>query len=179
MIKKLVVEQIEDSIKTLINKFQECPRYFFSEFDITSYLYHLLISKDKLKQEYITNTGYSIGIIHTEYIANSGRFDLVVLDPKYVNKLPITKQRILCGIEIGLNRSYAHFEKDYSQKFVQEARNEVSFGYILHFVKGSNLDWEKVVYEVEEATKNKDCSLIEKIDTVEAKALAIRIDVIK
>ena len=97
-----------------------------------------------------------------------------------MGQLPISKQKILCGIEIGLNRNYAHFENDYaSWKFIKEAENEVSFGYILHFVKGSHIDWETVVNSVKEAAQTNECFPFRIIDTKEAKALAVRIDIMK
>lgn len=178
MAEKLDVEPIEECIEMIIDKFQDCPRFFFTEFDLQSYLYHLLISKDIFKKEYITETGYPIGIVHIEYPATGGKFDLVVLDPQKVGKLPISKQNILCGIEIGLNQNFEHFERDYT-KFVPETENKVSFGYVLHFVKGFNVHWEDIVRAVNEEIQNNICSLIKIVDTAEAKALAVRIDVMR
>jgi len=178
MTERYETKLIEDCIKTLIEKFKECPRYFFSESDIKSYLYHLLISKESLKQEYSTKSGYLIGVVHTEYPVIKGFFDLVALDTQSVNQLSITKQKILCGIEIGLDQKYEHFMKDYSN-FTPDAGNEVSLGYVLHFIKGYNADWAKVVEAVEEAARTNDCSLIKKVETDEVKALVVRIDLSK
>ena len=57
MAEKSGIEQIEECIDVLVTKFKSCPRYFFTEFDIRSYLYHLLVSKDRFKQEYVTGSG--------------------------------------------------------------------------------------------------------------------------
>lgn len=175
------IQQIEECIDLLISKFRDCPRYFCSESDLQSYLYHLLILKDKFRQKRVTGSGYSIGLVHTEYSGSGvGRFDLAILDPQHVGKLPISKQKILCGIEIGLNRNYAHFTDDYaSPKFIKGAPNEVSFGYILHFVRGTHIDWETVVNAAKETAQTNECSVFRIIETQEAKALAVRIDVTK
>lgn len=105
-----------------------------------------------------------------------GRFDLVILDRRSIPQRTLKNQRVLCGIEIGLNRSYNHFEKDYaSEKFVKEARNDVSVGYVLHFVRGFREDWKTVVQNIEEAIKENDCFLVKLVESDGVNALAVKI----
>jgi len=170
------VSKIEECINKLIDKFTEYPHYFKSEFDLQSYLYHLMVSQDELHKERVTQSGKPIGIVHTEYPATGGRFDLVVLDPNLVSELLLNNQKILCAIEIGLNKSYDHFENDYSKKFVKEARNDVSYGYVLHFVRGGSVHWKDIVDAVDQVIEMEASSLLRKEETPRAKAIAVKSD---
>jgi len=172
----LYVSKIEECINKLIDKFIEYPHYFRSESDLKSYLYHLMVSQEVLYKEHITQTGIPIGIVHTEYPATIGRFDLVVLDPTLVSELLLNNQKILCAIEIGLDTTYDHFEKDYSEKFVKEARNDVSYGYVLHFVKGESVHWKDIVDAIDQVIEMKESSLLRKEETPIAKAIAVKSD---
>lgn len=175
----LYLSKIEESINKLIDRFLEYPHYFRAESDLQSYLYHLLVTQDILKKEHVTQTGIPIGIVHTEYPATVGWFDLVVLDPTLVSELALQNQKILCAIEIGLDTTYAHFEKDYSEKFTIEAQNDVSFGYILHFVKGESVHWKNIVDAVDQVIEMKESSLLRKEETPKAKAIAVKSDLMR
>jgi hypothetical protein len=146
-------------------------RTFFSEYDLRSYLYHLLINKPLLGQEYVSANGIPIAIVHAEYpVAAGGRLDIAVLDAATVGQV------ILCGMEIGLNRSYAHFEKDYAwSKFVAGAQNNVMYGYVIHFVRGDHKDWKTIVENVKESAEAGDCAIIQILDQEKAKVAAVRI----
>jgi len=168
------ISKIEDCIKNLIDKFIEYPHYFRRESDLRSYLYHLMLSQEELHKEHITQTGIPIGVVHTEYPATIGRFDLVVLDPTLVSQLPKKKQKILSAIEIGLNKPYSHFEKDYSEKFCKEAQNDVSYCYIIHFVRGESAHWTDIVEAVDQDIEMKDALLLKKEVTPSSKAIAVK-----
>jgi len=179
------VELIEECINALIDKFQKNPYFFSSERDLQSYLYHLILSKEPFGKEHFTKNGYSIGLVHADYPAISGgRFDLVVLDRRLISQRTLKNQRILCGIEIGLNQSYEHFEKDCGVKFVKEAKNDVSIGYILHFVWGFHKDWNMLAQfghelaqqiNVKEEIKQRDFFLLKLIESNEVNVLAVKI----
>jgi len=168
------VSKIEECINKLIDKFTEYPHYFKSEFDLQSYLYHLMVSQNEFHRERVTKSGIPIGIIHTEYPVIGGRFDLVVLDPNLVSELSLNNQKMLCAIEIGLEKYYDHFEKDYSEKFVEEAGNDVSNGYVLHFVKDESVHWKDIVDAVNQVINMEASSLLRKEETPQAKVIAVK-----
>jgi len=170
------VSKIEECINGLIDKFAENPYFFKSEFDLQSYLYHLLVLHDEFHKEHVTRSGKPIGIIHTEYPAVGGRFDLVVLDPNLVSELTLKNQKILCAVEIGLGKSYGHFENDYSEKFCEEAGNDVSYGYVLHFVKGESVHWKDILDAVDQVIDMGASSVLRKVETPRAKAIAVKSD---
>ncbi len=96
-------DHVWKAIQRTINKFREHPAYFFTESDITSYLYRALYSK-KLE---VSAHGRKIYTVHREYPTNfryekqtiasvetvpslvdpsgkRGNYDLAVLDPTFV-----------------------------------------------------------------------------------------------
>lgn len=99
-----IEEHVWKAISSTINKFREHPAYFFTESDITSYLYmRLYTSKlavdvhDRwiycVHREYPTNFRFERdGIIEADNVASlvdptpaqRGNYDLVVLNPNYV-----------------------------------------------------------------------------------------------
>jgi len=95
---------VNDGIRKTVNKFREYPHIFFTEMDIHAYLYHCLYST---KLEVKTRDDIITSCLHKEYPTNfrydkksmtnyglnkegrRGNFDLVVLNPDFIEEFDI------------------------------------------------------------------------------------------
>lgn len=123
-------EIVAQSLKTSINRFREKPLLYFTESDIQTYLHKDLITGNTPK---ITLKDGSISLIHREYptnfryqkskliigypddelestslsnkhIRSRGHFDLVVLNPEFIQEMLDKHQRINLTIEQIINK---------------------------------------------------------------------------
>lgn len=104
------IKIVEQCIKELIQKFEQNPYSFTSESDVKCWLYHLLVSREPFRGNFLTKNKKNTSLIHTEF-PSVLRFnvDLVVLDPKNIADYTLKRQRVMCAIEIKFWRSTAHF----------------------------------------------------------------------
>lgn len=104
------MEIVEQCIKELIQKFEQNPYSFTSEWDVKCWLYHLLVSREPLRGNFLSKDKKNTSLIHTEYPSALGfNIDLVVLNPKNIADYTLKRQRVMCTIEIKFWRSTAHF----------------------------------------------------------------------
>jgi hypothetical protein len=104
------IEIVEQCIKELIEKFEQDPHFFTSEWDFHCYLYHLLVSKETLQDNFISKDKKNTGLVHAEYSSILGYpVDLVIFDPKTIANYKLKEQRVMCQIEIKVWRSIARF----------------------------------------------------------------------
>jgi len=147
--------RIESKIYTLVNHFIRKPLNYFTESDIHSYLY-LAFYRDKIfsaqlpsanqyektiliHREYPTFFKYDkkIPIVPRENAKSRGHYDLVILNPNFVESYPIS---------IVTNRDYHIFPKKLKQKPLVAA---IEFKYIVrklnnHILRNIELDFQKL-----------------------------------
>ncbi|MFH0896962.1 MAG: hypothetical protein V1850_02790 [Candidatus Bathyarchaeota archaeon] len=88
-------------------------------------------------------------------------------------------QRLLCGIEIGLNYGSDHYALDFANKFMKETKNPVDFGYIMHLMRKRLDIWDATVQDIKDnlmlansefliqPTKTEKCGVVVKIKVKE------------
>lgn len=141
---------VENCMKSLAENFLQTPYIFWREFDAKSYLYHLLMLRPTPQKEYKTLDGKITNLIHTEYKSRlGGRFDIAIFNAETVEKHPFNDQKLLCGIELGLDRGSDHFAKDFLYKFRAEANNPVDFGYLVHLMRDKLSSWDGTLRDIE------------------------------
>lgn len=122
---------VANSLKTIINRFREKPLLFFTEADIQTYLHkdlitgntpHLTIREGRISlihREYPTNFRYKKSRLLVGYsdeelaeteltnksIRSRGHFDLVVLNPEFLNTMIAKHKRINNSMEQIINKS--------------------------------------------------------------------------
>lgn len=165
-IKKIV----ENNIKKLLDVFRTNPHIFWTEEDVRSYLYHLLIS-DKFFQENMPphkcevygDKAYDSGktiLVHTQTKFKGKNEDITIFELK--EKLDETKEELdtLIGIEIKFNRR-KHSKKETSNIFDDiKSLEEHKQGYIIWLNWDREMDTRTIRDVKNEVNKYKNVRLV-------------------
>ena len=130
---------IYEGIRALVSKFEEAPYFFYKEYDAQRFLYHLLISNEQFSKIYSTRDGKNTCLVHGEY-PSSGNLplDLVVLDPRGIEKRWFRKQKILCSFEIKVWDS-AGYDPEEERKIRETIVEEDATSFVIYLARGG--DW--------------------------------------
>jgi len=137
------IEVVEQSIRELLQKFEESPDFFTSESDVKCWLYHMLVSKEPLQGSFLTRDTKDTSLVHSEY-PSVLRFnvDLVIFDPKNIGVYTLKRQRVMCQIEIKFWRSIARFnferEKNLRDRLSEDKQ---AHKYIIYLYPRNNLPY--------------------------------------
>ena len=158
---------VDDGIRKTVNKFRDYPHIFFTEMDLHAYLYHCLYST---KLEVKTRNGITTSCLHKEYptnfryskdsmenfglrkIGRRGNFDLVVLNPEFIEESDIKNV---------INKDVRDLELRSQNK--EKFRNELLIGIELKYVITNS---KSFVEEVEKDIKK--LSIASKYQSFEA-----------
>lgn len=170
---------VESCIKTLVEHFLQTPYAFWRESDVKCYFYSLL-SKTDLQNWHWTLDGKRTNLIHTEYKTRlGGRFDIAVFDPENVEQFPFNNQKLLCGVELGLDRGSEHFTADFLYKFRKETTIPVKIGYIIHLMRDKLLKWNATLKDIESLMPSNAGFFVQPTNTGKCGALVVKIEVEK
>jgi len=111
---KQIINAVEESIKELLIDFKNSPHIFWTEEDVRSYLYHLLISNDFFKKNTplykreVFREKLSSGktlLVHTETKYEGKKEDITIFELKEeLDEIKNVDFYVLIGIEIKFNR---------------------------------------------------------------------------
>lgn len=148
----LSIETVEQCIKELVQKFKENPNFFTSESDVKCYLYHLLISKEIFRGNFLTKDKKSTGLVHTEYPSFKKPFvDLVILDHRNVAQYRLKRQRVMCAVEIKFC-SIAHFNVEEREVRERLRADKQAYKFFIYLFKKPS-GWQDFM---DELLKNKE-----------------------